>query len=210
MNRLKNWNGVFVLGITGSMGSGKSFVSKIFEKIGTQRVDSDELARRYTAKDTPILKELVELFGEGILETPNVPDRKKIAEIVFRDKEKLKKLTDLIHPRIRGELRERIRSFPENTILAWEAPILFEVGADAICSAVVTVYSDYEIALQRAIQRDGISQEEFESRLKNQMDIKEKIKLSDFIIENNAKSSEELQKECEEILTQIQALYTSI
>lgn len=207
MSRLQNWKGVFLLGVTGSMGSGKSFVTTLLEKAGCQRVNSDELARRYTAPDTPILQELIELFGEDILEKPNTPDRKKIAAIVFQDKSKLASLTNLIHPRIRQELVQKIQTFAEGSVVAWEAPILFEAEADVICHSILTVHADLETCFQRAQKRDGLTREEFDSRMRNQMDIKEKIKRSDFIIENTTQTSEELERECKKILIRIREFY---
>lgn len=195
---MQKWNDKFILGITGSMGSGKSTACKIFEELGAVRISSDELARKYTDVTSPIKNELIEIFGPEILDDREAPDRKLIAKIVFQNPEKLKQLSSIIHPRVRQELLEIIASLPQGKIVAWEAPLLFEAKGNLICNATLTIYSNLEIAYQRAKERDGISREDFNARIQNQMDIKEKIRLSDFSIRNEL-DLEYLRTECKKI-----------
>jgi len=195
---LNTWKDRFILGITGSMGSGKSTVSRIFEELGAKRIDSDELAKKYTDVTSPIKNELVKIFGIDVLDEYERPDRKLIAKIVFQDKQKLNQLTSLIHPRVREDLLEILRNLPVGTTVAWEAPLLFEAKGNLICNATLTVFCDLETAFQRVSHRDGLTREEFNSRIQNQMDIKEKIKLSDFSIKNTG-SLEYLKSECNKI-----------
>jgi dephospho-CoA kinase len=192
-----------ILGITGGMGSGKSTVSKIFEDLGCIRINSDELARFYTSEKSPLKNELKELLGEAIFDSSGNLDRKKIAAIVFNNKEKLDSLNSLIHPLVRRDLLEKIKTLPENTIVAWEAPLLFEAGGDKICDFTLTVFASEEKAAERVILRDKIPKEEFLARMRNQMDIKEKIKRSDFIIDNSSLSLLELKKVSSDILKEI-------
>ncbi len=80
---MREWKERFVLGITGSMGGGKSTVTKIFESLGSFRISADEISRTFTSIDSPVKKELVSLLGESILDKSGILDRKKIAGIVF-------------------------------------------------------------------------------------------------------------------------------
>jgi dephospho-CoA kinase len=195
---MKNWTKRFILGITGSMGSGKSTATKIFADLGAHPINADELAKKYTDMNSPIKNELVEIFGIEVLDEKEAPDRKLIARVVFQDKEKLNRLTSLIHPRVRRDTLEIFDSMNEGRIVAWEAPLLFEAEGQKICDATLTVYTDLESAFQRVQKRDGLSREEFDSRIKNQMDIKEKINRSDFSIKNNG-NLDYLQSECSKI-----------
>ncbi len=195
---MQKWNKKFILGITGGMGSGKSLASKIFQDLGAFRVSSDELARKYTDVTSPIKSELVEIFGPEVLNDKEAPDRNYIAKIVFQNPNKLQQLTSIIHPRVRKDFLEIVQNLPEGTIVAWEAPLLFEAKGNFICNATLTIYANLEVAFQRVNQRDGLSREEFEARIRNQMDIKEKIQLSDFSIRNEG-NFDYLRSECEKI-----------
>lgn len=192
---MKEWNKRFVLGITGSMGGGKSTVTKIFEKLGAFRISSDEIARSFTEKDSPIKEELIQNLGKEILDENGDLDRKRIAGIVFSDKNAIAKLNGLIHPLVRKKTLELIDSVIDGRLVAWEAPLLFEAKGDAICDATLTVYAEYNDLWNRVKDRDGISEEEFRQRLANQMDIKKKLEASDFKIINN-KDVRHLEDEC--------------
>ncbi|HNO23992.1 MAG TPA: dephospho-CoA kinase, partial [Leptospiraceae bacterium] len=178
------WKNKFVLGITGGMGSGKSTVTRIFESFGCHRISSDELARFYTSADSPIKAELVRLFGEESVKN-GVPDRKIIAGIVFSDPVKLNQLTEIIHPLVRKQAVDFFESLPEGSIAVWEVPLLFETRAEEVCSSTLTVCSDEKITLNRVIERDGITEKEYKDRMARQMELKEKIKRSDFVVRND-------------------------
>lgn len=174
-----------MLGITGSMGSGKSTVTKIFEDFGCHRISSDEIARNFTSENSTVKSELIEILGTEILDEKGVIDRKKIASIVFINKSAITKLNELLHPLIRQKTISIIESINDGKVIVWEAPLLFEAGGDKLCDAVLTVYADYSDSWKRVRQRDDITEEEFQSRLANQMDIKKKIEASDFKIVND-------------------------
>ena len=192
----------FVLGITGSMGGGKSTVTKIFESLGAFRISSDEIARQFTSGDSPVKNEIIELLGHEVLDELGNLDRKKIAGIVFSDKNAIGKLNALLHPRIREKTLEVIHSVSDNRMIAWEAPLLFEAKGESICDATLTVYADYAHLWERVKKRDNISEEEFRNRLANQMDIKKKLELSDFKIIND-KDIAHLNSECNVIYSHI-------
>ncbi|MBK8394402.1 MAG: dephospho-CoA kinase [Leptospiraceae bacterium] len=199
---MKEWSKRFVLGITGTMGSGKSVVSKIFESFGAIRISADEIAHSFTSIDSPIKSELITLLGNEILDDNQNLDRKKIAGIVFSDKNAIGKLNALLHPRIREKTLEVIHSVSDNRMIAWEAPLLFEAKGESICDATLTVYADYAHLWERVKKRDNISEEEFRNRLANQMDIKKKLELSDFKIIND-KDIAHLNSECNVIYSHI-------
>ncbi|MCB1160530.1 MAG: dephospho-CoA kinase [Leptospiraceae bacterium] len=195
---LKTWKERFVLGITGIIGSGKSSVSKLMEELGAFRINADELARFYSSEKSPILKDIEDIVGVPILDEKGSPDRKIIASIVFSEPQKLKALNDLIHPLVRKEAINLIESQTGGRIVVYEVPLLFESGADALCDATLTVAVEESIAQERVQKRDGMNESEFRARLSKQMNLKKKLELSDFIINNNGDLSI-LKKECENI-----------
>lgn len=199
---MKEWQERFVLGITGSMGGGKSTVTKIFETLGAYRISSDEIAKAFTAPDSPVKEELVLLLGKSILDENEILDRKKIAGIVFSDKNAISKLNGFLHPLIRQKTLELIHSVQGGKIIAWEAPLLFEAGGDSLCDGTLTVFASYEDLWERVKKRDEISEEEFRSRLANQMDIKKKLEASDFKVMND--------RDVNHLLSQCKTIYNDI
>lgn len=199
---IKNWKERFVLGITGSMGGGKSTVTKIFETLGAFRISADEIAKQFTAIDSPVKEELTKLLGNEILDENGNMDRKKIAGIVFSDKTAIAKLNAFLHPLIRQKTLSLIQSAGVGRVVAWEAPLLFEAGGEKKCDATLTVSASYEDSWERVKKRDEITESEFRSRLANQMDIKKKLEASDFKIIND-KDLKHLESECIAIYNRI-------
>ena len=175
------------------MGSGKSTVTKIFESRGAIPIYADNLAKYYTSKESPIKEELIELFGKKVLLESGEVDRKEISFQIFQNKEKLEKLTGLIHPKVRMETRKRISDAPNGSIIAWEVPLLFETGGEEICTHTVCIYIPEDLAIERVRIRDGISEKEYRNRMQFQMDIHEKFKKAEFKIENSG-SLQDLEK----------------
>lgn len=141
----------FLIGITGMIGGGKSTAAKILEELGCFRINADRLAKRYTESDSPILTELVELLGSGILDDQGKPDRKKISEIVFKNPEKLSGLNQLIHPLVRKDFQKILETTAKGKMIIWEVPLLFETDAYTLCNATVTVDSDPEESILRIV-----------------------------------------------------------
>jgi dephospho-CoA kinase len=186
---LSTWSQKFVLGLTGIMGSGKSTVAGMFETLGALRIDSDKLAKFYTSASSPIIHELVSILGRDILDINGVPDRKRIASIVFSDSHKLEAMVSIIHPLVRKDAQDKIASVQDARVIAWEVPLLFESGAYTECDSTLTVVAEEEVCLKRARERDGISASHFYKRLAKQLSLHEKIKLSDFVIDNSTDES---------------------
>ncbi|EMY14533.1 dephospho-CoA kinase, partial [Leptospira weilii str. Ecochallenge] len=151
-----------------------------------------------TEADSPILSELVELLGKGILDSAGKPDRKKISDIVFNDAEKLAGLNRLIHPKVREDFQKILKTQAQGKMAVWEVPLLFETDAYTLCSATVTVDSDPEESILRVISRDGLKKEDVLARISNQLPITEKLKRADYIIRNKG-NLETLKEECKNL-----------
>ncbi len=190
-------DGKKVLGITGGMGSGKSTVTKFFVNQGALPIYADVLAKHYTSAESPIKEELVEIFGRVVLDSKKVPNRSLIAEQIFENKLQMERLTKLIHPLVRTETRKQIHHSPPGSLIVWEVPLLFETGGEEICTAILCVHAPFDLAFQRTALRDGLSRTQFENRMKNQMDLTEKIKRADFSLENSGSLQDLEQKSLE-------------
>lgn len=182
-----------LVGITGGLGSGKSTVSKIFESLGAVRIDSDAIAKRFTDADSPVRKELQDIFGLESFPDGEVADRASIAKQAFNDIKKKNALNNLLHPLVREKFLKELTHVPEGSVVAWEVPLLFETQGNMICDFTVCVYLPVEKAWLRVEERGGIPRKDFDARVAAQMDIEEKKTLSDYLIWNDT-SKEELEK----------------
>jgi dephospho-CoA kinase len=191
-----------LVGITGGLGSGKSTVSKIFESLGAFRIDSDAIARRFTDADSPVRKEIQEIFGLESFPESSIANRADIAKQAFNDIKKRSALNQLIHPLVRAKFLEELAAVPEGSVVAWEVPLLFETKGNLICDFTICVYLPIEKAWLRVKERGGIPREDFDSRVASQIDIYEKKSLSDYVIQNDT-PMEELEKSVLEIFQDI-------
>lgn len=182
------------VGLTGSIGTGKSTVLKIFKDLGAYVIDADEIVHSlYKRKD--IQEKVKSEFGD-VFNEDNSLNRKKVAEIIFNNPEKKKILESIIHPEVRKEINNKIRDIEnkdKNAIVIVEIPLLIETGQYKEYDTVVVVYSPKNLQLDRLLKK-GLSKEEALKRINSQMDIEEKLKYADFVI-NNSSSIEDLKKE---------------
>lgn len=198
---------VFILGITGGVGTGKSTVSKILESRGFFRINADELALRFTDKDSPIRREIQELFGDDSFPPGMQANRALIAKLAFGDPDKKKALEALIHPRVRKDFLDKIRDLPPNSWVAWEVPLLFETEGEKIADSTVCVYLPVDKSWDRVSRRGGMPREDFEKRVRLQMDIEKKKSLSDFVIHND-NSIEDLEKNVDGLIEKLRGNYS--
>lgn len=173
-----------IFGLTGMSGAGKSTVCKRFANMGFYIIDCDMIARQVVVKGEPCLDELKSLFGDGVITKDGELDRKKMGNIVFNDKEKLRLLNDTIYPYITFKVISELQKNDGKPVVL-DAPTLFESGIDYICNAVVSVVCDPGISVERIMVRDGISRDAAESRLSSQHDADFYKARSMFCIENN-------------------------
>jgi dephospho-CoA kinase len=192
----------YLVGITGNIGSGKSTVAHLMEEFGAIRISADEIAKRFTDPDSPIKGELKDIFGDAIFDSDFSPIKSKIAELAFNDKSKLEAMNALIHPLVRKEFLAQVSATPPGSVIAWEAPLLFETDAYTLCDAKVCVYLAPERAWDRVEKRGGMSRVDFDKRNLAQLDLEKKKSLSDFIIPND-NSTEELRKKTKKVFERI-------
>lgn len=176
-----------ILGVTGSIASGKTTVCHLLAALGASLVSADQLAREVVRPGTATLQQLVELFGSGILQADGTLDRSALAQRVFTDAAARAAVNRITHPAIAAlaekTLREKVREGP--WLIVYEAPLLFEAGAEQRVDAVLVVTVDEKVQIRRLMQRDGLSEEAAKARIATQMPQAEKVARADYIIDNS-------------------------
>ncbi|MBL0139849.1 MAG: dephospho-CoA kinase [Bacteroidetes bacterium] len=190
-----------VVGITGGIGSGKSVVSMIFRQLGIPVYDSDAEAKLLYDKFPELRNAVRAQISEDAFDANGKLDRKKLAEIVFQFPEKLEILNQLVHPLVKKDFQDWVQKNQEAAYLVKEAAILFESGAYSDCDKVITVVAPRDLRVQRVRERDRKTKAEIEAIMDRQSGDEEKIKRSDFVIQNDEK---------ELILPQVLAIHESL
>jgi len=173
------------IGITGGIGSGKSTVCEIFKLLGVPVFHADAEAKILQNTDVIIKKLLINLFGKDIYFHDGKLNRKKLAGLIFNDPVALANVNSIIHPRVRLSFQKWSDQHQDASYVLYEAAVLLESGYSSDFDHVILVLADEEVRIERVIRRDHISEELIRQRINNQMPDAQKIKMVDFIIENN-------------------------
>lgn len=178
---------VIKIGITGGIGSGKSVVSKLLRAMSIPVYLSDDEAKRLTATDETIRKELTALLGDELYQG-NVLNKSLLAGYLFASPENAARVNAIIHPVVKQDFRRWCKENASSFILAMESAILIEAGFAPEVDAVVMVYAPKEVRIRRAMKRDGASRKQIEQRIQNQMDDEAKRAKADYTIINDDKT----------------------
>lgn len=178
------------LGITGGIGSGKSFFSKLLIKRGIPVFDSDFEAKRLMLTDDEIISSLKSLLGDAVYLNGGI-NKPLLASFIFASAENASKVNSIVHPSVKKEfVRWADQCFSSgHDIVAVESAILFEAGFNDIVDKTVMVHAPLETRIDRVIERDNTTREKVLERIKSQMDDDVKISMSDFVIENDGRFS---------------------
>lgn len=177
----------FIVGLTGGIASGKSTIAQLLKQRGFSIVDADIAARKVVEPGEKAYTEIVEEFGSDILLEDGSLDRGKLGSIVFENEEKRKKLNAIVHPAVRKKMKEwqeeELQTGKKTIIL--DIPLLFESKLTHLVERIIVVYVNEETQLKRLMERNGFTVEEAKSRISSQMPLREKLDLSDAVIDNN-------------------------
>ncbi len=173
------------VGITGGIGSGKTTVCEVFKLLGVPVFFADQEARNLQDHDLELKKELIALFGNEIYLPQGTLNRMKLAGVIFNDKQALKKVNAIIHPRVRERLNTWSSQYQAQPYVLYEAAVLFESGTYKDCDLNIIVVADKQLRLTRVIKRDGLKECDILSRMNNQLTDEQKIPLADFVIYND-------------------------
>lgn len=191
-----------ILGLTGGIGTGKSTVAKMLREKNIPVVDTDSISKEIIEYPEIIEKIKAEISSK-IFNNENKLDRKKLSEIVFENKEKLKKLNEIMHPVILKKMWDEVEKLKKDyKIIVVDIPLLFEINMEKEVDKVLLIYSSKEIQIKRIMNRDGRTREEAIKIINSQMPLYKKREKSDYIIQNND-SLEKLEKNLDKIVQKL-------
>jgi dephospho-CoA kinase len=172
------------VGLTGGIGSGKSLVCSIFRILHVPVFEADREAKIIMESDREVHSALIELLGDRAFTADGTPDRKWLAEKIFKDKEIIEKVNSIVHPAVRRRFSSWWKQ-QQSPYVVQEAAILFESGAYQHMDINVLVTAPIEMRIGRVMLRDGISREQVEARISNQWPDRKKWALANFMIHND-------------------------
>nr|WP_320114152.1 dephospho-CoA kinase [uncultured Desulfuromonas sp.] len=179
-----------ILGVTGGIASGKSTVVALLADLGAQVVSADQLSRDLVEPGQPALAALVTRFGETILNSDGTLDRKGLGKQVFADPDARRDLEAILHPAIAELSKQRLQQAGDlvgpSGLVVYEAPLLYEAGAEDRVDRVLTVTVAEEVQLQRLMARDQCDATAAQQRIDAQMPQEEKARRADYILDNSA------------------------
>lgn len=177
------------IGMTGGIGSGKNQVADIFNQLGFYTIDSDISSRKVMEKGEAAYEKIVSFFGSDILDENDNILRKKLGDIVFSDKAKLKTLENIVHPAIyEYEKKERSKIYgkDDKAVVITHAALIIESSSIDKYDALIVISCPDELQVQRVMQRDNFSEEKARNIVAHQMSNEERLKYADFIIDNSS------------------------
>jgi dephospho-CoA kinase len=188
VSQLRNTGSALLLGVTGSIATGKTTVANMLEELGARTIDFDVLSRVVVEPEKPAWRDIVSFFGEQVLLEDRTLDREKLREIVFRDLEKKKKLESFIHPRIGEEFIKLVQQYvgqDPNAIIQVVVPLLIETNMHPLFQNLLMVYAPEEEQKRRLIERDGMTEEMAMNMIRSQLSVEEKKGYCDLLVDNS-------------------------
>ena len=169
-------NSVYVIGLTGGTGSGKTEAAKYLESLGAARFDADQVSHDVTAPVGAALPGIREVFGDQVFREDGTLDRAALADVVFHSVPHRRALEGIIHPLVQRTLLERMDAAAAAGagVVILDVPLLFECGMDALCDETWALYAPREMQIARICARDGISREAAEARIDSMMPAEER------------------------------------
>ena len=183
---------MLVIGLTGSIGTGKSEAARQLEALGASIISADQVGHEAYTPKTEAWDQVVVAFGDEILQEDGGIDRRKLGALVFSDPGKLEKLNQIMHPLMARMVSDKIEVLrnQEVGVVVVEAALLFEAGWDSLVEEVWVTDSPEKIVIERLKQRNGMSEEEARKRIYSQMDRTERLERSDYVIQNSGDMAE--------------------
>lgn len=178
---------MFVIGLIGGIGSGKTSVSEILNSLGVDVIDADKVGHEVYIPDSEGWRKVISVFGQGIVDQQNEIDRKKLGAIVFGDPKEMDKLNKLMHPIMYKLIQEKINKLADNgvEVVVLEAAILLEANWQPLTDEIWLAKADQEIVIERVQLRNKFTREEIIKRIQSQMSNEEREKHADIVISND-------------------------
>ncbi|GAA4472959.1 hypothetical protein GCM10023190_04250 [Enteractinococcus fodinae] len=177
------------LALTGGIGSGKSTVAQFFAERGATIIDADAISRDLMEPGQRVLAEVIETFGDHLLDDAGRLDRQALAEVVFSDDEAREQLNAIVHPAVRAEAtRQReaaAAADPEDAVIIQDIPLLVETGQADTYDGVIVIYTDHDTRLQRLVETRGMSLADAKARIAAQATDEQRKAVADWVIDNS-------------------------
>ena len=177
------------LALTGGIGSGKSTVAQFFAERGATIIDADAISRELMEPGQRVLAEVIETFGDHLLDDAGRLDRQALADVVFNDDEAREQLNAIVHPAVRAEAtRQReaaAAADPDDAVIIQDIPLLVETGQADTYDGVIVIYTDRETRLQRLVETRGMSLEDAKARIAAQATDEQRKAVADWVIDNS-------------------------
>jgi len=194
-----------LVALTGGIASGKSTVASMLSSMGASVIDSDQIARDVVKPGTTGAESIQSFFGKDLYESGSL-DRQKLAEIVFTDPEKRRRLEEILHPLIRTESKARFDQTPG--IVVYQIPLLVESAADYDFDTVVTVEAEEETRVSRLKDHRSMSRKEAKSRISSQASRDQRESVADYLVDSDC-TLEQLQERVEQLWMFLQEMRDS-
>ncbi|SUO94386.1 dephospho-CoA kinase [Suttonella ornithocola] len=192
-----------IIGLTGGIASGKSLCTDFFIAKGISTVDADIIAKSIVQKDSPILRELVNHFGNGILLADSSLNRSALRERIFSDLEAKKILDKIMHPIIEKKSQDAIfKALKSQPLVIYSAPLLIENKLNKLCNSVIVIDIPIELQIIRGAKRDNVSKKQLIHIISSQSSRIEKLSYANYVVDNSQEKEKTFQQ-CEKILEQI-------
>ncbi len=188
---------MFIVGLTGGIGSGKSTVATIFKKLGVPVIDADQIAKELVEPGQPALKQITNTFGVGLLNQAGALDRTKMRQIIFQNPKEKKILESILHPLIRESMKKQI-SLLQTPYCILEIPLLLESGQTDLVQRILVIDAPPDLQCERVQARSNLSKQEVETIIATQVDRSSRLKAADDIIIND-KSLAELNNQVQQL-----------
>ena len=192
------------IAVTGSVASGKSLVLHFFQELGAYVISADQIVHELLSKNQDVIQKVISLFGKEII-LDDAIDRKKVADIVFDDPQKLHELETIIHPYVFQEIEQtknQIALHGKYPLFIAEIPLLFETNMEHAFDATVAVFTDEQIACDRFCKKYNATEDEYRKRASLQLTPEEKAKKATFVLHNNG-AQQELKKQCKTLFNKL-------
>ena len=183
---------VMKVGVTGGIGSGKSYVCALLSEKGYPVYQCDEQAKRLMVEDSVLVGGLKDLIGENAYLEDGSLNKKAVAAFLFSEADNARRVNELVHPRVKDDFLHWVTQ-QTAAVVFMESAILFESGFDALVDTTMMVYAPLDVRIRRVMQRDSISEESAMKRVEAQMDDQEKLLKSDLLVINDGVSDLESQ-----------------
>ena len=192
---------MLLIGLTGGIGSGKSTVAGMLRDQGIRVVDADQIAREVVEPGQPALAELVEVFGQDILNDDGSLNRQELANRAFATEEATNALNAITHPRIEQETQRQfdLAAAEKENFLVYDMPLLVERGLHEEMDMVIVVHTDIEERVRRLVEHRGLDEDDVRRRMSHQVDDVTRLASADVLIDNNG-SVDHLRKQVDDFL----------